>query len=92
MLPKTQDILKPKFIEVRLHTDLTSTHPNYEKFAARITEVRDQYLGKGNIGLPQYLILDPNNPDKPIARKGGGGGGVEAFQKFFKRALTKAGG
>jgi hypothetical protein len=92
VFPKTQDILEPGFVEARLHTDLNSRHPNY-KFDKRIQEVRAEYLGEGNIGLPQYLILDPNDLTKPKAKKFDGSyGGVEAFKKFFKRALAKAGG
>ena len=45
----------------------------------------------GNIGLPQYVILDPGAIDKPLATKFDGSyGKVPAFKKFFARALRKA--
>jgi hypothetical protein len=91
VFPKIQDLLEPGFVEARLHADYPSSHKNY-KFDARIQEVRTQYLGKGNIGLPQYVILDPNNLKKPLARKLDGSYGlIPAFKKFLKRAQPKPG-
>ena len=47
-------ILEEKFVEARLHTDRKT--PEFE----RNLEIRDKYVGPGNIGRPVYFVLDPH--------------------------------
>ena len=68
--PQVKKVLTPRFVEARLHTDLPESHPHY-KFNARIQEVRTRFLGKGNIGLPHYIVVDPLDPYKSIVKLSG---------------------
>ena len=84
--------MKPKFVEARLHTDMTAGHKNF-RYNKRIQEIRARFLGAGNLGLPQYLIVSPSAPYKPLATKfDGAGGGIEGFRKFFAAAGSSNGG
>lgn len=88
LFPKIQDLLKPKFVEVRLHTDMQAAHPNFG-FNKRIQELREHFLGKGNPGLPQYVVVSADDPKTPLATKfDGAKGDGPAFRKFFKQGLS----
>ena len=88
MFPKAavKKILTPNFVEARIHTDLTEAHPTY-KFNDRIQEIRARFLGKGNIGLPQYIVVDPADPFRQIGKLSGAKS-TATFLEFF-RALTQ---
>ena len=90
MFPKNQvkKILTPSFVEARLHTDLPRSHPHYN-FNARIQEVRARFLGKGNIALPQYIVVDPLDPFRSIVKLSGSTG-ADTFVRFFKTAAEQA--
>lgn len=76
-----RSILSSKYVEARLHTDLSSGHERY-KFNERIQEVRAHFLGEGNIGLPQYVIVDPNDEEVSIAQRAGYAA-VSVFEEFL---------
>lgn len=90
MFPKAavKKILNPGFVEARIHTDLTEAHPTY-KFNKRIQEVRARFLGEGNIGLPVYIVVDPNDPFREIVRMEGAKDAA-TFVRFFKAASEKS--
>ncbi|MCA8957741.1 MAG: hypothetical protein KDC87_16820 [Planctomycetes bacterium] len=84
-------ILKRGFIEARLHTDMTPDMKGYTEHNARIQELRDKYIGKGNIGLPWYFIFHPDHLDRWIDRRDGGARLAE-FRAFFTQARAQSGG
>ena len=86
VFPKAEvkKILSPNFVEARIHTDLTASHPHF-KFNARIQEIRTRFLGAGNIGLPQYIVVDPLDPYRAIVKLSGSAQ-ASTFVRFFKKA------
>ena len=90
MFPKAEvkKILTPNFVEARLHTDLPEAHPHF-KLNARIQEVRAKFLGAGNIGLPQYIVVDPLDPFRSIVKLSGSAK-AGTFVRFFKKAAQQS--
>ena len=84
------DVLMPGFVEARLHTDMTSSMPGYDKYNARIQEVRTKYLGAGNLGLPHYFVFNPQELDRPILNRSGKAS-RKIFREFFEAARAKQG-
>jgi hypothetical protein len=81
-------ILKSQFIEARLHTDKTEDSARFE-FNDRILELRDKFVGEGNIAIPAYYIVDPETETVYGAHKGLAA--VAVFVDFFNTALERAG-
>ena len=84
-------VLKERYVEARLHTDMTEAMPVYARYNTRIQGLRDKYIGKGNVGIPQYFILKPDDLDHPLARRPGSAG-VSTFLKLFAAAEANVGG
>ena len=84
------DVLRPGFVEARLHTDMTESMPGYAKYNKRIQEVRTKYLGAGNLGLPHYFVFDPANLDRPVVNRSGKAS-RQVFREFFEAARSKGG-
>ena len=74
-------ILSSKYVEARLHTDLPVSHERY-KFNERIQGIRAHFLGEGNIGLPYYIIVDPDEAEVSIAKRAGYAE-VSVFEEFL---------
>ena len=73
---------------------MTEKHDGFAKFNKRIQQVRVQYLGAGNTGLPYYFVFDPKKLDTPLSSLAGLGSKRE-FLDFFQSAqqkVSKAGG
>ena len=86
--PQVKKLLTSGFVEARIHTDLTPAHPTYG-FNARIQEVRAQFLGKGNVAVPQYIVVDPADPFRAIVKLEGAAS-ADKFVRFFKEAIEKS--
>jgi hypothetical protein len=85
---EVKKILTPNFVEARIHTDLTESHPHF-KLNKRIQEIRARFLGAGNIGLPQYIVVDPMDPFRAIVKLSGSAK-ASTFIRFFKKASEQS--
>jgi hypothetical protein len=79
--PSVAPLLTERFVEARLHLDKDSSPA-----IAAMRGVRDRYLGSGNIAAPIYMLLDPADPDRPLAFLRGAAT-AEAFAAFLHQGL-----
>ena len=82
IFPKLSDLLK-RFVEIRLHVD--------DIDATRAERFKNYQLSLvNNPAIPYYVIVDPQQPEKPKARFAGADlpWGTN-FRKFLERYLAK---
>jgi len=77
------DVLEANFVEARLHTD-------GEEHIDQILQLQEEYVG--DVGLPNYIIVDPTDLKKHGRYKDGAAltlSDAQKFTDFLKESLAK---
>jgi thiol:disulfide interchange protein DsbD len=81
VFPQVEDLMK-NFVEIRLKIDQGSAEEQAAKNA-----YKDRLLEK-LAGIPAYVIVDPNEPNKVIAKHTQGYVGKEEFARFLQGSIN----